>query len=117
MNTNLKDKAGGSELNVTDASFANEVLAADQPVLVDFWAPWCGPCRMIAPQIHELASAYANRARVAKVNVDENPETAARFGISSIPSLLIFKNGREVDRVVGFTSAKTLAAKLDAQLN
>jgi thioredoxin 1 len=115
MNTNLNTKT--VELNATDASFASDVLASDKPVLVDFWAPWCGPCRMIAPQIHELATAYADRARVVKVNVDENPETAARFGISSIPSLLIFKNGKVVDRVVGFTSGKNLATRLDAQLN
>jgi thioredoxin 1 len=117
MNTNLKTPRGGNELNVTDATFASDVLNADQPVLVDFWAPWCGPCRMIAPQIHELAAAYANRAKVAKVNVDENPESTARFGITGIPALLIFKNGKVVDRIIGFTSAKSLAAKLDAQLN
>jgi thioredoxin 1 len=117
MDTNVKPSAVGAELTVTDASFANDVLAANQPVLVDFWAPWCGPCRMIAPQVHELAVAYADRARVAKVNVDENPEIAARYGISGIPTLLIFKNGQVVDRVVGFTSAKSLATKLDAQLN
>ncbi len=115
MNTNQNTKS--VELNVTDASFASDVLAADQPVLVDFWAPWCGPCRMIAPQIHELATAYADRARVVKVNVDENPVTATQYGISSIPLLLIFKNGKVVDRVVGFTSGKHLASKLDAQLN
>ena len=117
MNTNLKTPTTDVELNVTDSSFTQDVLTTEQPVLVDFWAPWCGPCRMIAPQVHELAVAYAGRAKVAKVNVDENPVTAARFGISSIPTLLIFKNGEVVDRVVGFTSGKSLAAKLETHLN
>jgi thioredoxin 1 len=102
---------------VTDQPFNSEELAGAQPVLVDLWAPWCGPCRMIAPVVNELAAVYAGRAKVAKLNVDENPETAARFEVSSIPTLLIFKNGRLVDRVVDFTSKITLAGKLDAQLN
>jgi thioredoxin 1 len=106
-----------NELTVTDESFSSEVLAGAQPVLVDLWAPWCGPCRMIAPVVNELAAEYAGRAKVVKLNVDENPETAALFGVASIPTLLIFKNGQLVDRVVGFTSKKTLAGKLDAQLS
>lgn len=117
MNANLKDQENQDELSVTDASFASDVLAIEQPVLVDLWAAWCGPCRMIAPVIHELATEYAGRAKVLKLNVDENPETAARFGVSSIPTLLIFKNGKVVDRITGFTSKKNLASKLDAQLN
>ncbi len=115
MNANLKNHE--SDLAVTDTSFASEVTAAEQPVLVDLWAAWCGPCRMIAPAIHELATEFAGRVKLVKLNVDENPETAARFGVSSIPTLLIFKNGRVGDRITGFTSKKTLAAKLDAQLN
>jgi thioredoxin 1 len=115
MNTNFKNQE--NVLAVTDASFASEVTAAEQPILVDLWAAWCGPCRMIAPAIHELATEYAGRARVVKLNVDENPETTTRFGVSSIPTLLIFKNGQVVDRITGFTSKKNLAAKLDAQLN
>jgi thioredoxin 1 len=115
MNANLE--TAESELTVTDQSFDREVLAAGETVLVDLWAAWCGPCRMIAPVIHELAVEYAGRAKVVKVDVDANPGTAARFDVASIPTLLIFKNGRLVDRVVGFTSKKILAGKLDAQLN
>ena len=89
----------------------------EAPVLVDLWNTWCGPCRMIAPVIHELAQEYAGRARVVKLNVGENPETAARFSVASIPTLLIFKNGRLVDRITGFTSEKTVTARPDAQLN
>jgi thioredoxin 1 len=114
---NINFEAPENELVVTYQFFDSEVLAVQQPVLVDLWAAWCGPCRMIAPLVHELAVEYAGRAKVVKLDVDNNPETAARFGIASIPTLLIFKNGRLVDRVVGFTSKKTLAGKLDAQLN
>lgn len=117
MTTNLKNQESKSDLAVTDASFASDVLAVEQPVLVDLWAAWCGPCRMIAPLVHELANEFAGRAKVVKLNVDENPETAARFEISSIPTLLIFKKGRLVDRITGFTSKKSLAARLEAQLN
>jgi thioredoxin 1 len=115
MNSNFE--APENELTVTDQSFNREVLAGAQPVLVDLWAPWCGPCRMIAPLVNELAAEYAGRAKVKKLNVDENPQTAARFGVASVPTLLIFKNGRLVDRVVGFTYKKTLSDKLNAQLN
>ena len=117
MTTNLKNQKGKDDLAVSDASFASDVLAVEQPVLVDLWAAWCGPCRMIAPLVHELATEFAGRAKVVKLNVDENPETAARFEISSIPTLLIFKKGRLVDRITGFTSKKSLAARLEAQLN
>ncbi len=115
MNTNIETTE--HELTVTDQSFDREVLAGQQPVLVDLWAAWCGPCRMIAPLVHELAAEYAGRAKVMKLNVDENPNTAARFGIASIPTLLIFKNGQLVDRVVGAVSKKALAGRLAAQLN
>jgi thioredoxin 1 len=115
MNTNIETTE--HELTVTDQSFDREVLAGQQPVLVDLWAAWCGPCRMIAPLVHELAAEYAGRAKVAKLNVDENPETAARFGIASIPTLLIFKNGQLVDRIVGAVSKKALVSRLNAQLN
>jgi thioredoxin 1 len=116
--TNVKEtevKVG--HVVVTDATFERDVLAANTPVLVDFWATWCGPCRAIGPVIEELASDYAGRAKVAKVDVDANPQMAARYGITSIPSLLIFKNGQVVDKVIGAVSKTTLAAKLDSQLN
>jgi thioredoxin 2 len=88
-------------LTVTDASFSNDVERSPLPVLVDAWAAWCMPCRTIAPVIEELAAEMAGRVRVAKLNVDENPATASRFDLRSIPTLLIFKDGREIDRIVG----------------
>ena len=98
----------------TDANFEAEVLNSDQPVLVDFWATWCGPCRTIAPTIEELASDYDGKARVVKLDVDNNPQTAMKYGIRSIPSLLFFKDGRPVDQMVGVVPKKVLAEKLDA---
>ena len=88
-------------LTVTDATFSAEVERSPLPVLLDLWAPWCGPCRMIAPVLDELAAKMAGRVRFAKLNVDENPVTAGRFRVSSIPALLVLKGGREVDRLVG----------------
>ena len=98
----------------TDATFDTEILDTDQPVLVDFWATWCGPCRTIAPTIEELASEYDGKARVVKLDVDSNPATAAKYGIRSIPSLIFFKDGRPVDQMVGVVPKKVLADKLDA---
>jgi len=88
-------------IDVTDGSFAREVLAAETSVLVDCWAPWCGPCKSLAPTIDELASDYANGIKVTKLNVDENPATATQYGIRSIPTLLFFRDGRLVERLVG----------------
>ena len=98
---------------VTDATFQDEVLNSDQPVLVDFWATWCGPCRTIAPTIEELSSEYEGRAKVVKLDVDNNPQAAMQFGIRSIPSLLFFKDGRPVDQMVGVVPKKVLVEKLD----
>jgi thioredoxin 2 len=88
-------------VTVTDATFASEVEQSTLPVLVDLWAQWCGPCRAIAPTLDQLAGEMAGRLRVAKLNIDENPATTSRFGVQSIPLMLIFKGGREVDRIVG----------------
>jgi thioredoxin len=103
---------------VTDASFASDVVAASAslPVLVDAWAPWCGPCRMIAPILDQLAAESEGRYKIAKLNVDENPRTSAQFQIRSIPTMLIFKNGQMVDQIVGAVPKQAIAARLAAQL-
>jgi thioredoxin 1 len=100
-------------ITLTDDNFETEVLQSDLPVLIDFWAVWCGPCRMIAPAIEELAVEYEGRARVAKLDVDHNPRVAMEFGIRSIPTLLFVKDGRVVDQLVGAASKKMLASKLE----
>ncbi|HVG35048.1 MAG TPA: thioredoxin [Pyrinomonadaceae bacterium] len=100
----------GEHVNeVSDASFEQEVVGASEPVLVDFWAPWCGPCRMIAPSVEAVAKEYAGRARVVKVNVDENPSISQRYGIKGIPTLILFRSGKEEERVVGATSKEALS--------
>ena len=100
-------------VNVTDANFAAEVERSPLPVLLDMWAPWCGPCVMLAPVIEELAAEMAGRVRVAKLNVDENPATAARFGVQSIPTLLLLKGGRELDRIVGVQSKAAIVQRIE----
>src|SRR5438552_335087 len=107
--------AGNVEV-LTDANFKNEVLDSDKPVLVDFWAPWCGPCKMIAPTVEAVATDYAGKARVGKVNTDDNPQTAISYGISAIPTLLLFKGGQVVDKFVGVVNKDKLAASLNKQL-
>jgi thioredoxin 2 len=100
-------------VNVTDSTFAAEVERWPAPVLLDLWAPWCGPCRMVAPMIEQLAAEWAGRVRVAKLNVDENPATAARFGAQSIPTILVLKNGREVDRMIGVQPKEEIERRLE----
>ncbi len=102
-------------IEITDANF-EEIIASDKPILVDFWAEWCGPCRMIGPIVEELANEYEGKAVIAKVDVDSNPNVSAKFGIRSIPTLLVFKGGEIVDKQVGAVPKAVLAGKLDAQL-
>ena len=103
-------------IEITDANF-EEIIASGKPVLVDFWAEWCGPCKMIGPVVDELAGEYEGKFIIGKVNVDTNPLTSAKFGIRSIPTLLVFKNGEIVDKQVGAPSKAVLSMKLEAQLN
>jgi thioredoxin 1 len=102
--------------NVTDASFEQEVLKAPGPVLVDFWAEWCGPCKMIAPVLEEIAQEYSGRLKVAKLNIDDNPGTPPKYGIRGIPTLMLFKNGQVEATKVGAVSKSQLAAFVDGNL-
>ena len=102
--------------HVTDTNFDQEVLKSAQPVLIDFWAPWCAPCRAIAPVIDELAGEYAGRLKVVKLNVDDNPETPARYGVRGIPNLLIIKSGQVKEQIVGAVPKSHLVRALDAAL-
>ncbi len=114
----VSDTTNAKPQVVTDQTFAQEVINASSatPVLVDAWAEWCGPCRMIAPVLDQLAAESGGRYKIAKLNVDENPRTASQFGIRSIPTLLIFKNAKLADQIVGVAPKQTIAARLAAQL-
>lgn len=102
---------------VSDQTFEQEVLKHDAPVLVDFWAQWCGPCRMVTPVLEEVANEQGDKIRIAKLDVDANPITAGRFGVRAIPTMIVFKNGREVDRIVGFHQKPQLMQKLNPHLS
>jgi thioredoxin 1 len=103
-------------LELSQSNFKTDVLGSEKPVLVDFWAPWCGPCRMVAPVVEELATDYAGKIVVGKVNVDENQELAASYGVMSIPTLCLFVKGEVVGRLVGFRPKKEIAAEIDKHL-
>jgi thioredoxin 1 len=103
-------------LEITDANFDELVLKSDKPVLVDFWAEWCGPCRMVGPVVEEISKDYADKAVVGKVNVDNNPGISVKYGIRNIPALLYFKNGEIVDKQIGAVPKSVLADKLNKQL-
>ncbi len=103
-------------IHLTDTSFKKEVLESDLPALVDFWAPWCGPCRMIAPLIDELAKEYRNKLRVCKINEDENSRTATHYGVMSIPTLIFFKNGKVLEQIVGALNKVELKRKIEENL-
>ncbi|MCL2389082.1 MAG: thioredoxin [Elusimicrobia bacterium] len=105
-----------AELNFTEANFETEVIKSDIPVLVDFWAPWCGPCKMLSPIVDELAKEYAGKAKVGKLNTDENMALATKFQITSIPCLLIFKGGKAVHKIVGFRPKAEIKKALDDNL-
>ncbi len=107
---------GGNVIEITDSNFEREVLQSEHPVLVDFWAAWCAPCRILAPTIEALAKDYAGRVRIGKLNVDENNQTSARFGIRGIPTLILFKNGQERSRLTGAYPKEKIAQMIDEHL-
>jgi len=107
------DAQMGNVVELNDQNFESEVLKAAEPVLVDFWAPWCGPCRMVAPVVEELAQENAGKAKIAKIDIDNSPNTAAAFGISSIPTLMIFKGGEVAERFVGVQPKKRIQEAID----
>ena len=108
--------SNGQIVHTSDANFADDVLKADKPVLLDFWAEWCGPCKMIAPILDEIAQEYQDRVQIAKLNIDENPQTPPKFGIRGIPTLILFKNGTLEAQKVGAVSKSQLSAFLDSNL-
>ena len=106
----------GNVLEFTDSNFKTEVLESQEPVLVDFWAPWCGPCKMLTPVIEELAGDFQGKVRIGKLNTDDNPQVASSYGISAIPTVLLFKGGSIVDRFVGVTPKPKMSASLNSHL-
>jgi thioredoxin 1 len=107
----------GTTVTVTDGDFDTLVLGAERPILVDFWAAWCGPCKMIAPVVEEIALEQDGKLGVGKVDVDSNPETAMRYGVQSIPTLILFKDGEETERIIGFMPKERLLARLTPHLS
>jgi thioredoxin 1 len=105
--------AEGMPAEVSDGDFAQEVIKSDIPVLVDFWAPWCGPCQMVAPIVEELAKEFSGRVKFAKINVDENPQTPPAYGIRAIPTLILFKGGEVVEKIIGLLPKDQLKSKLE----
>ena len=106
----------GHPLAISDASFETEVAKADKPVLVDFWAEWCGPCRMIAPLLENIADEYADSLKITKLDVDANPRTMMQFGVQSIPTLILFKDGQPVERIVGYMPKERLLGRIKPHL-
>ena len=106
----------GNVLEISDQTFDQEVLKADTPVLIDFWAPWCGPCKAIAPVVEEVAGTYAGRLKVVKMNVDDNPQTPSRYGVRGIPNLILFKRGQVADQIVGAVPRAHLVKAIDSAL-
>jgi len=115
INNKLKKNFMSKPVEITDSNF-EEIINSDKPVLVDFWAEWCGPCKMIGPLVEELANEFEGKAIIGKVDVDTNPEVSAKFGIRSIPTLLVFKGGEIVDKQVGAVPKSVLSEKIEAQL-
>ena len=103
-------------VTVTDSSYQQEVIDSDKPVLVDFWAPWCGPCRMVGPVLEEIASEQADRVKIAKVNVDENQQYAGQLGVFNIPTMVLYKDGQPVDKIIGALPKQMIMDRLEAHL-